>query len=103
MTAIRAVGGGCGAPRPARAPALLRQRPVRPGRGGEDHFKALGPRQRGDDENLYHGERRRAPAPGGTAGVGGLATEFLFCGKPTLKKPGNLQITEKRNLRFYIF
>ena len=40
--------GGRGAPGPARAAALLRQQPVRAGRGGEDHLEAAGPRQRGD-------------------------------------------------------
>ena len=32
----------------ARAPAFLRQQPVRQGRGGEDHLEAPGLRQRGD-------------------------------------------------------
>ena len=46
--------GGRGAPGPARAPALLRQQPVRPGRGGEDHLEAAGPRQREDHLQSVH-------------------------------------------------
>ena len=82
-------GGGGHAGLPPQLPA-----PLRPGflRSGKGYCKAggpLGPRQRGDDENLYHGERRRAPAPGGTAGIGGLVLPQNFgfvvpqAGKPT--------------------
>ncbi len=79
-------GGRCGpsAPRRGGGQAGLSPQlppPLRPGVlcPGEGHCKAggpLGPRQRGDDTDLYHRERRGTHAPGGAIGPGPLTTEF---------------------------
>ena len=58
-------GGGRGQTGlPPQLPASLRPGVLRPGEGYSKAGGPLGPRQRGDDENLYYGERRRAQAPG---------------------------------------